>query len=102
MTARKPHVRVETRTVYVSPRGARFSKRAAYVLAAKSLIARNCECNDELGTRCRFHAWCCADRDGPYGEGCGCEFRLPYYMRVKPRLARFLAFVDQRMAERAQ
>lgn len=102
MTNRKPHVRTETRLVYVSPRGSRFSKKAAYVLAAKVMIAANCECESEpevgfLGV-CRFHKPCCDDRSGRYGEGCDCRFRLPYYMKIKPRLARFLAFVDRKMA----
>jgi hypothetical protein len=98
MSARKPHVRVETRTVYVTSRGSRFHKRAAYVLAAKAMIAANCDCDYNNGPRCRFHVPCCDDRNGPTGEGCDCKNRLPHYMRVKARLARYLAFVDQRLA----
>jgi len=95
-----PHVRVETRRVFVSPRGARLTKHAAYVHAAKALIAAKCQCESEpevnYHATCRFHEPCCTDREGNYGQGCGHEHYMPHYVRVRRRLIGFLKFIDAR------
>ena len=41
------HVRTETRTVYVSARGAKLTKHAAYVAAAKKMIADRCRAEND-------------------------------------------------------
>lgn len=101
------HVRVETRRVYVSARGAKLTKRAAYNDAAKALIMAECDCfNGQYcypgmecdcdKQRCRFCAPCCNARDAD--AGCDHKESTPYYARVHPRLVRFLKYVDARRA----
>lgn len=100
------HVRVETRKVYVSVRGAKFTKHAAYVGAAKALIAKACrEVCDAMGfdcwraedPKCRFHKRHEASAvylgHGEWSEEGG---GMEYYAKVLPRLVRFLKFVDAR------
>ncbi len=101
MIARAPHVRVEMRRVYVSARGAKLTKHAAYVGAAKHLIAEKCGCIHEPRTDtyggysfdCHYRAPCCND-----AETCTHAFRMPVFCKVLPRLVRFLKFVDKRIA----
>lgn len=87
-----PHVRVETREVYVSARGARLTKRAAYNAAANALIGEVCdcataECGAQPGCRCQHETCRFHEDDGTL------------YDRVHPRLVRFLKFVDGRTQE---
>jgi hypothetical protein len=92
------HVRSEMRRVYVSARGARLTKHAAYIGAAKALLKKACTCEyDETNyvSTCRFH-----ERDTrwvsnfPNSEPIEEDHGLVYYHRVMPRLVRFLKFVD--------
>jgi hypothetical protein len=113
------HVTVEMRPVYRSVRGTKLTKHAAYIGAAKALIADRCslltqkECairppvivdGEEFGAAvfcerkgpwsCRFHyetgATCAWDGE-PNDDG-----GMRYYMRVLPRLVRYLKFVDSK------
>lgn len=103
------HVRVETRKVYVSARGPKLTRHAAYVAAAKKMIADRCArwnderalsewCNRHGAHRCRLHAR--SEKLAPDGEPI--EAGMLYYVRVKSRLVRFLKFVDRRQAERTR
>ena len=116
------HVTTEVRTVYRSARGVKLTKHAAYIAAAKKLIADRCDewnarrvelerlapatglhtdddleqCSKGSSYKCRIHT-----RSGPDslreddGEGLGLE----YYNRLLPRLVRFLKYVDRRTTE---
>lgn len=111
---REPHVTVEMRRVYRSARGRKLSRHAAYVDAAKELIARACERwgearfgRDEYGFAwcspdkpCRFHKKHECEEYGYDGEPIG-DVGMLYYVRVKTRLVRFLKHVDRRAAEAA-
>lgn len=104
------HVVVETRRVYRSARGCKLTKHAAYIAAAKHLIAKACDCHrgdsqpciegqycDCDSETCRFH-----ERDirlvsnFPDHEPIEVDNGPVYYLRVLPRLVRFLKFVDSR------
>lgn len=78
------HVRTETRKVYISARGARLSRGAAYRQAARYLMEDDygCQCETEVGFRCGAHTDEAKDQ----------------YLKVRDRLARFLKFVDSRRA----
>lgn len=109
MTARVPHVTVETRRVYRSVRGCKLTRHAAYVGAAKELIAQACSKwseasfgKDEYGfawcdaeNPCRFHRKHECEEYSYDGEPIG-DVGMTYYAKVKPRLVRFLKFVDSR------
>lgn len=105
------HVRTEMRRVWISARGARLTKHAAYVAAAKHLIALKCEC--EHGEQCipDGHPCTCNDvvcrfhekhtrfvSDFPNVEPKEVDDGMVYYVRVRDRLVRFLKFVDARRA----
>jgi hypothetical protein len=115
------HVRTETRKVYVSARGTKLTKHAAYIAAAKKLIADRCmrwntereaavtstdcngatvvsesfeECDRHSEYKCRFHAIVEMrfDHEGQPVDDSG---RMAYWHRVLPRLVRFLKYVDR-------
>lgn len=112
------HVTVETRRVYRSARGCKLTKHAAYIAAAKHLIAQKCalltlrynearaadglpddgwDCDKEGRFQCVFHA----RHERFLQNGDSADFYVEdagpvYYLRVLPRLVRFLKFVDQR------
>ena len=106
----RPHVRVETRKVYVSARGTKLTKHAAYIAAAKKLIAARCDCRrpglchpeqaepcDCDAHTCRFHEQHTQTVDmtgmGHFAEE---PIGMVHYRRVLTRLVRFLKFVDAR------
>jgi hypothetical protein len=128
MTARL-HVTTETRTVYRSVRGAKLTRHAAYIAAAKALIAARCaKWNDERedgytstdhnGNRvvsenanaqpcstvsdykCRFHSKHYRIVDMT-GQGHMAEEPqgMLHYRRVLDRLVRFLKYVDAKRTE---
>lgn len=110
----QPHVTSEVRTVYRSVRGCKLTKHAAYIAAAKALIADACHedwglrmenrvdgglyppsCDKHGEYQCRFHKLSPPVHeatDDPDGGG------MDYYVKVLPRLVRFLKFVDARRA----
>lgn len=106
----QPHVTAEVRTVYRSVRGCKLTRHAAYIAAAKALIAKGCEaewhnrfqasggntglCDKEGKYQCRFHKIAPLRPDDPDDPGGTME----HYRRVLPRLVRFLKFVDGRRA----
>jgi len=115
--AKQPHVRVEMRKVYVFAKNSvRTTKRAAYLGAARARVRDACSCSYETETgfsvTCRFHADCTCEpvQTAPddFGPGyCNWHLKIPehkrdrvgphvYYVLVRDRLARFLAFVDSR------
>lgn len=111
-----PHVRVETRKVYVSPRGTKLTKHSAYIAAAKVLIANRCAaldakapemeiCRKEGPYQCRFHRRHTGPVEVDYGdywttvEG---DIGMAHYCKVLPRLVRFLKFVDARATREAR
>lgn len=111
---RAPHVTVETRRVYRSARGCKLTRHAAYIAAAKQLIADWCA--DWSATRCakvEGYAWCTEDNPCRFhkryeaesydyeGQPIG-EVGMAYYTRVLPRLVRFLKYVDSRLATPAR
>ena len=103
MTSRPPHVRVEMRKVYVSARGAKLTKHAAYIHAAKDLIAKACKCEraEYNATGCTYPGSTCIYHEkttvADSGDGCGPDGeRMVYYDRVRKRLIRFLKYVDKR------
>jgi hypothetical protein len=111
------HVTVEMRPVYRSVRGTKLTKHAAYIGAAKGLIANGCAkatekaraklpaevvdgeefeavlfCERHGKWSCRFHHHTnptCAWDGEPRDDG-----GMRYYLRVLPRLVRYLKFVD--------
>lgn len=119
------HVRTETRKVYVSARGTKLTKHAAYIAAAKELVARRCAaiarkrmnaippeqleengfefCDKNGAYQCRFHRKHTGpvevDYDGYSGTVEG-DIGMAYYCRVLPRLVRFLKYVDRKRTER--
>lgn len=108
-----PHVTAEVRTVYRSARGVKLTKHAAYIAAAKKLIADRCAawdearenawaernaaalapCRKEGPYTCRIHTFTKYEQIGPedFTEG-----GMLYYRRLLPRLVRFLKYVDGR------
>jgi len=80
---------MERRVVYVSERGGRLTRRAAYNEAAAAIIRRKCDCvHDD-----------CDARPGCMCQRSACRFHddgSALWSRVHPRLARFLRFVDSR------
>lgn len=125
-----PHVRTETRKVYVSVRGTKLTKHAAYIAAAKDAIARRCRrwdderleavtstdtdgyavssesyepCSKDGPYQCRFHARHTQRTDlTGMGHYDDEPIGMAYYRRVLPRLVRFLKFVDRRRGEQAR
>lgn len=123
------HVTSETRTVYRSARGWRLTRHAAYVGAAKVLIAKRCSaldsarlgrwmaaceerrdwelpqpgpCDKDGDWQCRFHKRTEAVYSEPGYEGdvdLLVEGGMLHYRRVLDRLVRFLKFVDGRREE---
>ena len=117
------HVTAEVRTVYRSARGVKLTKHAAYIAAAKKLIADRCSrwddereaavtatdhngdtvvsegywpCTKDGPYHCRFHTWPVTDTVY-VGHGEYIERTVPevaYYRRVLDRLVRFLKYVD--------
>jgi hypothetical protein len=118
MTDRQPHVRTETRTVYVFGKSSRrMTKAKAYRDAARAIVMKECNCDHGCEadgyaqTRCRFHTDCACDGNDAYGYTlCHWHMKLPrhkrgsvgrggvYYVTVRDRLARFLRFVDAGLA----
>ncbi len=123
MTQSVRHVTAETRTVYRSARGVKLTKHAAYIAAAKKLIADRCAGWDEARLaavtaddhegdpvvaesyygcaktgpyQCRFHTVTPPTQSYPDYEPTGGG--MLYYVRVLPRLVRFLKYVDGRRA----
>lgn len=120
------HVVAEVRTVYRSARGVKLTKHAAYIAAAKKMIADRCAAWNELRMRgargdsvsrdsepccqgsthkCRFHTWPEHEAEVIYHPE-GVEHRrvrdeVPYYRRVLDRLVRFLKHVDARESARS-
>ncbi len=110
----QPHVRVETRKVYISARGPKLTRHSAYMGAAKKLIADKCTVLTDAERKRldafdpeRFHGTSC-EKDGDWQ----CRFHeqtevyvedelngnsMVHYCRVLTRLTRFLKFVDSRM-----
>jgi hypothetical protein len=117
--AMKPHVTAETRTVYRSARGTKLTRHAAYVAAAKALIADRCKARNDAIEAAHtatdaqgetvvswetVNAKSC-DKSGP--EESRCRFHtwpesedgysdppVSYYRRVLDRLVPFLKYVD--------
>ncbi len=116
-----PHVRSEMRRVYISARGTKLTKHAAYIAAAKHLILKRCHAWDaarlaavtstdaqgneavsesyepcEKGGRyqCRFHE----RTEAVYTYYEETDGGMLYYRKVLARLMRFLRFVDETRA----
>jgi hypothetical protein len=100
-----PHVRSEMRRVYRSARGCKLTKHAAYIAAAKQLIADRCAAMDQArddaeicakgsAYQCRFHKRYEPESYDYEGQPEG-PTGMAYYVRVLPRLVRFLKFVDR-------
>jgi hypothetical protein len=123
-----PHVRSELRRVYFGGEKHKLTRHAAYVAAAKRMIALACaavsekrtarwlaeceaaqdwghtrqpeRCDKGSAFKCRFHEQHDSELDydgqplGPVG--------MVHYVRVLPRLVRFLKYVDKAANGRAE